>query len=62
MGVLTNDDIKKLSVKKLSKCFFKEEIWITLLSEGVKSANAEKGKTVFRVIFFGFRELVSLKT
>ena len=64
LGVHTNDgwNKKKFLKKSLSKCSFSKEFWITLLSARVQRANAYKRKTVFRVTFFGYRELVVWKT
>ena len=37
-------------------CFFEKELWITLLSLGVQSANTKKRETDFRVIFLVIEE------
>ena len=54
---------KKIFLKKYFRKFsFNKKFWIKLLSVRVQRANAYKWKTVFRVNFFGFRELVVWKT
>ena len=54
--------LKKPAEKTWKKCFFEKEFWMTLLSLGVQSANTKKRETVFRVNFFGYRELFPGKT
>ena len=53
---------KTLKKKPKMSVFFKKEFWTILLSVGVQSANTKKRKTVFRVFFFGYRELFPSKS